>query len=165
MAPNTKALTPEELQRAEALLPLLEGKQEFWAMGEFVHLGEPVLPVVTKALAMPGPRIRYNAIETLSMIKSPAAVPALLDTAKLGTNCLAFVSMRSGSQCGSIRCRPRPPLKRWRKMPMRRFGRRRRLNRGMCVGRGDSAPHRSAGGRRTVRGPVCRAVALDLDPA
>ncbi len=35
VAPNTKALTPEELQRAEALLPLLEGKQEFWAMGEF----------------------------------------------------------------------------------------------------------------------------------
>src|SRR5262245_37672428 len=38
--PNTKPLTQEELQRAEALLPLLEGKQEFWAMGEFVHLGE-----------------------------------------------------------------------------------------------------------------------------
>jgi HEAT repeat protein len=83
VAPNTKALTPEELQRAEALLPLLEGKQEFWAMGEFVHLGESVLPVVTKALTMPGPRIRYNAIETLSMIKAPAAVPALLETAKL----------------------------------------------------------------------------------
>ncbi len=33
VAPNTKALTPEELQRAESLLPLLEGKQEFWAMG------------------------------------------------------------------------------------------------------------------------------------
>ncbi|WHZ14407.1 MAG: hypothetical protein OJF52_001245 [Nitrospira sp.] len=82
VAPNTKALTPEELQRAEALLPLLEGKQEFWAMGEFVHLGESVLPVVTKALTMPGPRIRYNAIETLSMMKSPAAVPALLETAK-----------------------------------------------------------------------------------
>jgi hypothetical protein len=82
VAPNTKALTPEELQRAEALLPLLEGKQEFWAMGEFVHLGESVLPVVTKALTMPGPRIRYNAIETLSMIKAPAAVPALLETAK-----------------------------------------------------------------------------------
>ena len=32
VAPNTKALTSEELQRAEALLPLLEGKQEFWAM-------------------------------------------------------------------------------------------------------------------------------------
>jgi hypothetical protein len=79
---NTEPLSPEELQRAEALLPLLEGKQEFWAMGEFVHLGEPVVPVVTKALTMPGPRVRYNAIETLSMLKSPAAVPALLDTAK-----------------------------------------------------------------------------------
>ena len=51
-------------------------------MGEFVHLGESVVPVVTKALTMPGPRIRYNAIETLSMLKSPSAVPALLDTAK-----------------------------------------------------------------------------------
>ena len=85
VAPNTKALTPEELQRAESLLPLLEGKQEFWAMGEFVHLGEPALPVLTKALTMPGPRIRYNAIETISMIKSPAAAPALLEAAKLGT--------------------------------------------------------------------------------
>ncbi len=85
VAPNTKPLTPEELQRAEALLPLLEGKQEFWAMGEFVHLGESVLPVVTKGLTMPGPRLRYNAIETLSMIKAPAAVPALLETAKLSS--------------------------------------------------------------------------------
>ncbi|SLM49258.1 conserved protein of unknown function [Nitrospira japonica] len=79
---NTKPLTPEELQRAEALLPLLEGKQEFWAMGEFVHLGEPVVPVLVKALTMPGPRIRYNAIETLSMLKAPAAVPVLITTAK-----------------------------------------------------------------------------------
>lgn len=85
VAPNTKALTPEELQRAEALLPLLEGKQEFWAMGEFVHLGEPTVPVLTKALTMPGPRVRYNAIETLSMIKSPGAVPALLEAAKLSS--------------------------------------------------------------------------------
>lgn len=79
---NTKPLTPEEIQRAEALLPLLEGKQEFWAMGEFVHLGEPVVPVLVKALAMPGPRTRYNAIETLSMLKAVAAVPALLTTAQ-----------------------------------------------------------------------------------
>lgn len=85
VAPNTKALTPEELQRAESLLPLLEGKQEFWAIGEFVHLGEPALPVLTKALTLPGPRIRYNAIETLSMIKAPAAAPALLEAAKSGT--------------------------------------------------------------------------------
>lgn len=54
-------------------------------MGEFVHLGESVLPVVTKGLTMPGPRLRYNAIETLSMIKAPAAVPALLETAKLSS--------------------------------------------------------------------------------
>lgn len=85
VAPNTKALTPEELQRAESLLPLLEGKQEFWAMGEFVHLGEPAIPVLTKALTMSGPRLRYNAIETLSMIKAPAATPALLEAAKLAT--------------------------------------------------------------------------------
>ena len=46
---NTKPLSPEELQRAESLLPLLEGKQEFWAMGEFVHLGEHSVPVLVKA--------------------------------------------------------------------------------------------------------------------
>jgi hypothetical protein len=85
VAPNNKALTPEELQRAESLLPLLEGKQEFWAMGEFVHLGEPAIPVLTKALTMTGPRIRYNAIETMSMIKAPAATPALLEAAKSTT--------------------------------------------------------------------------------
>jgi hypothetical protein len=80
--PNTKPLTPEELQRAEALLPLLEGKQEFWAMGEFVHLGESSVPVLVKALSMPGPRIRYNAIETLSMLNAASGVPALINTAK-----------------------------------------------------------------------------------
>jgi hypothetical protein len=80
--PLDKPLGPEELKRAEALLPLLEGKQEFWAMGEFVHLGRPVVPVVTRALAMPSPRIRYNAIETLLLIKDPSAVPALIRTAK-----------------------------------------------------------------------------------
>ncbi|HEX5645416.1 MAG TPA: HEAT repeat domain-containing protein [Nitrospira sp.] len=80
--PNTNPLSPEELTRAEALLPLLEGKQEFWAMGEFVHLGEPSVPALIKALAMPSPRIRYNAIETISMIKAVSAVPALVGTAK-----------------------------------------------------------------------------------
>jgi HEAT repeat protein len=79
---NTKALSPEEVQRAEALLPLLEGKQEFWAMGEFVHLGEPGVPVLVKALTMPGPRIRYNAIETISMLKAVSAVPALVAAAR-----------------------------------------------------------------------------------
>ena len=79
---NTKPLSPEELQRAESLLPLLEGKQEFWAMGEFVHLGEPSVPVLVKALSMPGPRTRYNAIETLSMLNATSAVPALITAAK-----------------------------------------------------------------------------------
>jgi hypothetical protein len=79
---NKNPLSPEELQRAEALLPLLEGKQEFWAMGEFVHLGEPSVPVLVKALTMPSPRIRYNAIETLLMMKGLAGVPALVSTAK-----------------------------------------------------------------------------------
>lgn len=79
---NTKPLSPEELQRAESLLPLLEGKQEFWAMGEFVHLGEPSVPVLVKALSMPGPRTRYNAIETLSMLNAASAVPALITAAK-----------------------------------------------------------------------------------
>ncbi len=80
--PSTKPLDAEELKRAEALLPLLEGKQEFWAMGEFVHLGPPVAPVLVKALKMSAPRIRYNAIETLSMIKEPSVVPALVEVAK-----------------------------------------------------------------------------------
>jgi hypothetical protein len=79
---NTQALSEEEVKRAEALLPLLEGKQEYWAIGEFVHLGLPAVPVLVKALKMPGPRIRYNAIETLSILKATSAVPALLDTAK-----------------------------------------------------------------------------------
>jgi hypothetical protein len=80
--PSNQPLGPEELKRAEALLPLLEGKQEFWAMGEFVHMGAPAVPVLVKALTMPGPRIRYNAIETLLMIKDPSAAPALVEAAK-----------------------------------------------------------------------------------
>lgn len=80
--PSSKALDAEELKRAEALLPLLEGKQELWAMGEFVHLGPPVVPILIQALKMPGSRTRYNAIETLSMIKEPGAVPALLESVK-----------------------------------------------------------------------------------
>ncbi len=80
--PNDKPLTDDEVRRAEALLPLLDSKQEFWAMGEFVHLGQPVVPILIKALGMPGPRIRYNAIETLAMLKAASAVPALLETAK-----------------------------------------------------------------------------------
>lgn len=79
---NTQELSDEEMKRAEALIPLLEGKQEFWAMGEFVHLGPPVVPVLVRALSMPGPRIRYNAIETMAMLKAPSAVPSLVETAQ-----------------------------------------------------------------------------------
>jgi HEAT repeat protein len=79
--PNTEPLTPEEMKRAEALVPLLSGNQELWAMGEFVHLGSPALPVLVKALKMPDPRLRYNAIETIGMIKDPWAAPALVESA------------------------------------------------------------------------------------
>lgn len=51
-------------------------------MGEFVHLGEPSVPVLVKALTMSSPRIRYNAIETLLMMKGVAGVSALISTAK-----------------------------------------------------------------------------------
>jgi len=79
--PSPEVLSEEEMKRAEALLPLLEGRQELYIMGEFVHLGKPVVPVLVKALKMPGTRLRYNAIETLSIIEDPRAVPNLLDTA------------------------------------------------------------------------------------
>jgi len=82
VAPGTRPLSEEEFKRAEALLPMLDGKQELWAIGEFVHLGPGAVPVLVKALNMPSTRAKYNAIETLSMIKDPAAVPALVDTAK-----------------------------------------------------------------------------------
>lgn len=80
--PLTEPLGPEELKRAEALLPMLEGKQEFWAIGEFVHLGQGVSPVLVKALTMSSPRVRYNAIETLHIMKDPSVVPALITVAK-----------------------------------------------------------------------------------
>ena len=83
--PSTRALDADELKRAEALLPLLEGKQELWAMGEFVHLGAPAIPVLVKALTMPSPRARYNAIETLLMIKEASVVPALIESVKAPT--------------------------------------------------------------------------------
>jgi HEAT repeat protein len=41
-----------------------------------------VAPVLVKALTMPSPRIRYNAIETLHMIKDPSVVPSLIAVAK-----------------------------------------------------------------------------------
>ena len=80
--PAPEVLTEKDLKRAEALLPLLEGRQELYVIAEFVHLGKPVVPVLVKALKMPGSRLRYNAIETLSIIKDPQAVPDLLDVAR-----------------------------------------------------------------------------------
>lgn len=79
--PSPTRLTEAELKRAEALLPLLEGRQELYVIGEFVHLGKPVVPILVKALTMPSPRVRYNAIETLSIIKDSQAVPDLLKSA------------------------------------------------------------------------------------
>lgn len=79
--PAPEVLSEKELMRAEALLPLLEGRQELYIMGEFVHLGKPVVPVLVKALKMPGTRLRYNAIETLSIIEDPRAVPNLIESA------------------------------------------------------------------------------------
>src|SRR5207247_3529657 len=66
-----------ETKRAEALIPLMDGEQEFWAIGEFVHFGPPAIPVLAKGLRHPSRRVRINAIETMSMIKDKAAVPFL----------------------------------------------------------------------------------------
>ena len=79
--PAPEGLSEKELKSAEGLLPLLEGQQELYIMGEFVHLGKPVVPVLVKALKLPGTRLRYNAILTLSMIKDARAVPNLLEAA------------------------------------------------------------------------------------
>ena len=79
--PAPEQLSEDEKVRLDSLVPLLEGKQEFWAMGEFVHYGPHSVPYLTKALAMPGERLRFNAVETLHMIKDPASVPALLERA------------------------------------------------------------------------------------
>ena len=79
--PAPAELSKEEQDRLETLVPLLEGRQELWAIGEFVHFGKHSVPYLIKALKMPGPRLRYNAIETLSMVKDPSSVPALLEVA------------------------------------------------------------------------------------
>jgi len=79
--PAPEQLSEEEKARLDSLIPLLEGKQELWAMGEFVHFGKHSVPFLAKALEMPGDRLRYNAVETLYMIKDPASVPPLLERA------------------------------------------------------------------------------------
>lgn len=71
------ALTEEETKRAEALIPLLDSPQELWAIGEFVHIGAPAVPVLGKALQHPSRRVRVNALETMSLIKDKSAVPFL----------------------------------------------------------------------------------------
>lgn len=79
--PAPEILTEQEQKRLDSLLPLLDGNQELWAIGEFVHFGKNSVPHLIKALKMPGSRIRFNAVETLSMIKDPSAVPALVEVA------------------------------------------------------------------------------------
>src|SRR2546421_12690123 len=71
------ALTVEETKRAEALIPLLEGAQEYWAIGEFVHLGPPAVPGLINALKHPSRRVRENAHEALYFIHDKSVVPAL----------------------------------------------------------------------------------------
>ena len=71
------ALPEEETKRTEALIPMLDGPQELWAIGEFVHLGPSAVPVLSKALQHQSRRVRMNAIETLSLIKDKSAVPFL----------------------------------------------------------------------------------------
>jgi HEAT repeat protein len=71
------ALTDEETKRTEALIPMLDGPQELWAIGEFVHLGPPAVPVLAKGLQHPSRRVRMNTLETLSLIKDKSAVPFL----------------------------------------------------------------------------------------
>ena len=79
--PAPSELSQKEQERLESLVPLLEGRQELWAIGEFVHFGKHSVPYLVKALKMPGTRLRYNAIETLSLIKDPSVVPSLLEVA------------------------------------------------------------------------------------
>src|SRR5437870_13493250 len=71
------ALTVEETKRAEAAIPLLEGPQEYWAIGEFVHLGPPVVPILAKGLQHPSRRVRQNTIESMYLIRDKSAVPFL----------------------------------------------------------------------------------------
>ena len=80
--PAPEVLSEKDLKRAEALLPLLEGRQELYVIGEFVHLGKPVVPVLVKALKLPGSRLRYNAIEAMSIIRDPRTVSPLLEAAE-----------------------------------------------------------------------------------
>jgi len=103
VTPAPEILSEEELKRAEAMLPMLEGRQELYAIGEFVHLGKPVVPVLVKALKMPGTRIRYNAIETMSIIQDARVVPDLLEVAK---NDLEMTRVRAHALRVAVRLAP-----------------------------------------------------------
>ena len=105
--PGPEFLTPEEAKRAELLLPMLSGPQELYAIGEFVHLGKPAVPVIIKALMMPDTRVRYNAIETLKIIKVPSSVPALLESAM---NVNEVTRIRAHALRTAVRIDPRQVL-------------------------------------------------------
>lgn len=105
--PAPEVLTEEDLARAEALLPLLEGRQELYAIAEFVHLGKPVVPIVIKGLTMPGVRIRYNSVETLKIINDPQAVPSLL---KAASNKNDLVRIRAHALRTAVRIDPHQSL-------------------------------------------------------
>ena len=79
--PPPEILTTQDEERLEALIPLLEGRQEFWAIGEFVYFGKHSIPYLVKALKVSVSRVRFNAVETLSMINDPSAVHGLLKVA------------------------------------------------------------------------------------
>src|SRR5256712_13280118 len=103
------ALTEEETKRAEALIPLLDGEQEFWAIGEFVHIGPPAIPVLAKGVRHPSRRVRINAIETMSMIKDKAAVPILNAVA---ANEEEIPAVREKGLLGAIRLGAWPAVRR-----------------------------------------------------
>ena len=80
--PAPEMLSQQDRDRLESLIPLLEGRQELWAMGEFVHYGKHSVPfVLSKPCRCQVARIRFNAIETLAMIKDPSPVSELLNVA------------------------------------------------------------------------------------
>ena len=105
--PAPEVLTEADLARAEALLPMLEGRQELYAIAEFVHLGKPVVPIVIKGLTMPGVRIRYNSVETLKIINDPQAVPYLL---KAALNKNDLVRIRAHALRTAVRIDPHQSL-------------------------------------------------------
>jgi HEAT repeat protein len=103
-------LTEEETKRAEALIPLLDGRQEFWAIGELVHLGAPAISVLANALSHPSRRVRINAIEAMSLVKDKAALPLLHSVA---TNPEEIPAVREKALRVAIRLDPTsamPPL-------------------------------------------------------